>query len=217
MVDFSTLPEGGATSTDDDTPPLSPNSIEDILSRRMIPYIQTPVYIDYGLRVSIQPTTFINRNFTILDTPVADVKIGMGCSIGPGVTIISVGHPVEFVERCEKKGWQGGQLGGGGGGWPRRVDWSWRDDSVSQDWCFLSPGLLGESDTSTEGILTRDIITGLASLSARTRPSEQAAWSTRTFHPGAWPRATQLLFGTFWTTRKVRRLTVRLHIRWRTR
>ncbi|RSL98843.1 hypothetical protein CEP52_010072 [Fusarium oligoseptatum] len=56
------------------------------------PLIKAPIYLDYGLRVHIAPTAFINRNCVILDTPVADVRIGDHANIGPNVTIISVGH-----------------------------------------------------------------------------------------------------------------------------
>ncbi|KAF5008609.1 hypothetical protein FDECE_5117 [Fusarium decemcellulare] len=56
------------------------------------PLIKAPIHLDYGLRVYIAPTAFINRNCTILDTPVADVRIGDHVNIGPNVTIISVGH-----------------------------------------------------------------------------------------------------------------------------
>ncbi|KAI3393354.1 hypothetical protein diail_4435 [Diaporthe ilicicola] len=82
------------------TPPITPVSGSPT-PRPTIPYIKQPVYMDYGLRVQIAPTTFINRNCTILDTPVADVVIGEQCSLGPGVTIIGVGHPVKFEERYE--------------------------------------------------------------------------------------------------------------------
>ncbi|POS72625.1 carbohydrate O-acetyltransferase [Diaporthe helianthi] len=83
------------------TPPVTPDSSSPPPPRPTIPYIKQPIYMDYGLRVKIAPTTFINRNCTILDTPVADIIIGEQCSLGPGVTIIGVGHPVRFEERCE--------------------------------------------------------------------------------------------------------------------
>lgn len=82
------------------TPPVTPVSASPA-PRPTIPYVKQPVYMDYGLRVKIAPTTFINRNLTILDTPVADIVIGEQCSLGPGVTIIGVGHPVRFEERSE--------------------------------------------------------------------------------------------------------------------
>ncbi|KAI0835402.1 trimeric LpxA-like protein [Hypoxylon sp. FL0890] len=55
--------------------------------------IRTPFYIDYGLRVYIHETVFIERECKIVDTPVADIKIGKYCSIGPNVTIVSAGPP----------------------------------------------------------------------------------------------------------------------------
>ncbi|ROV94755.1 hypothetical protein VMCG_08859 [Cytospora schulzeri] len=126
-VDFSALFKGGldtptaatattddaATATNKDTPPVSPTTTgAPVVSPcPTIPYIKTPIYIDYGLRVRIAPTTFINRNCTILDTPVADVVIGEKCSIGTGVTIISVGHPVNFDDRCEFKSGKPGSWG----------------------------------------------------------------------------------------------------------
>lgn len=57
--------------------------------------------MDYGLRVHIAPTTFINRNCMIMDTPVCDITIGERCSIGANVTIIGVGHPVRPEDRLE--------------------------------------------------------------------------------------------------------------------
>lgn len=46
------------------------------------PYLKPPVHIDYGTRLEIAPSTFINRNCMILDTPVRSVKIGARCLIG---------------------------------------------------------------------------------------------------------------------------------------
>lgn len=70
-------------------------------TRPTIPYVKTPFHMDYGLRVHIAPTTFINRNCFIMDTPVGDIVIGEHCSIGPNVTIIGVGHPVQAENRLE--------------------------------------------------------------------------------------------------------------------
>lgn len=54
------------------------------------PFVKPPVNIDYGVRLHIGGSTFINRNCMIMDTPVADVVIGEGCDIGPNCTIVSV-------------------------------------------------------------------------------------------------------------------------------
>lgn len=84
-------------------------------TRPSVPYVKVPIHVDYGLRLRVAPTAFINRNCFILDTPVADVVIGEDCSIGPNVTIIGVGHPVLFEDRCE---FQTGKAGS----WGARVE-----------------------------------------------------------------------------------------------
>ncbi|KAL7621119.1 hypothetical protein AAE478_008432 [Parahypoxylon ruwenzoriense] len=57
------------------------------------PTIKTPFYVEYGLRVDIHPSAFIDRGCKIFDTPVAKILISDGCSIGPDVTILSAGPP----------------------------------------------------------------------------------------------------------------------------
>lgn len=54
------------------------------------PFVKPPVHIDYGIRLYVGGSTFINRGCMIMDTPVADVVIGEGCNIGPNCTIIGV-------------------------------------------------------------------------------------------------------------------------------
>lgn len=58
------------------------------------PYIKPPLYIDYGTNLHIGATTFINRNFTVLDSPILRVTIGEGCLIGPNTTLASITHPL---------------------------------------------------------------------------------------------------------------------------
>lgn len=58
----------------------------------VVPDVKPCIYMDYGLRVRIDPNTFINTGCVILDTPIADVTIGPGTNIGPRVSIYSVGH-----------------------------------------------------------------------------------------------------------------------------
>ncbi|KAK7990365.1 hypothetical protein PG990_014645 [Apiospora arundinis] len=67
------------------------------------PLIKPPIYIDYGLRVYIAATAFINRNCTILDTPVADVRIGEHCNIGPNVSIYGVNHSLTVGQDHKRK------------------------------------------------------------------------------------------------------------------
>lgn len=58
------------------------------------PYIKPPLFIDYGTNLHIGATTFINRNFTVLDSPILRVSVGEGCLIGPNTTLASIVHPL---------------------------------------------------------------------------------------------------------------------------
>jgi acetyltransferase-like isoleucine patch superfamily enzyme len=66
------------------------------------PFIKPPLFVDYGLRLHVGGSTFINRNCMIMDTPVADVVIGEGCNIGANCCIIGVTHPVRLDERLQR-------------------------------------------------------------------------------------------------------------------
>lgn len=90
-------------------PQKSPPALD--IPRPTFPYIKQPVYIDYGLRLHIAPTTFINRNCYIMDTPVADITIGERCMIGPNVSIIGIGHPVRYEDRNEFETGRAGSWG----------------------------------------------------------------------------------------------------------
>jgi hypothetical protein len=92
--------------------PASPASLEESLSTTstlspkqqkpavffpgagVAPYIKPPVRIDYGTQLDIAPSTFVNRNLVILDTPVSSVRIGEDCLIGPNLSIYAVEHPI---------------------------------------------------------------------------------------------------------------------------
>ena len=67
--------------------------------RPLAPFVKTPIRMDYGRRVKISTTTFINYGCAILDTPVADVTVGENCMFGPNVTLASVGHPLRAEHR----------------------------------------------------------------------------------------------------------------------
>jgi hypothetical protein len=58
------------------------------------PYLKPPVFIDYGTTLKIAPSTFVNRNFTVMDSPASSFSIGERCLIGPNVTLAGVGHPL---------------------------------------------------------------------------------------------------------------------------
>lgn len=62
--------------------------------------MKQPVYIDYGTNLHIGASTFINRNFTVSDTPILPINIGRRCLIGPNTSIYAVGHPLDYRERA---------------------------------------------------------------------------------------------------------------------
>ncbi|KRC58576.1 transferase [Agromyces sp. Root81] len=59
--------------------------------------IYPPFYTDHGLRLELAERVFINQGCTFLDY--AGIRLGEGVMIGPKVTFITVGHPVDPGER----------------------------------------------------------------------------------------------------------------------
>ena len=59
--------------------------------------IQPPFYTDHGLRLEIADRVFINQNCTFLDY--AGIRLAERVMIGPKVTFITLGHPVDPGER----------------------------------------------------------------------------------------------------------------------
>ncbi|OJD30949.1 maltose o-acetyltransferase [Diplodia corticola] len=64
------------------------------------PYVKAPVHIDYGTNLRIRASTFINRNFTVSDTPILPITIGERCLIGPNTSVYAVSHPLDYRERA---------------------------------------------------------------------------------------------------------------------
>jgi len=62
-------------------------------SFRLIP----PFFTDYGKNIRVGSRVFINHSCTIMD--VDRVEIGDDVLIGPNVSIIAAGHPVDSTER----------------------------------------------------------------------------------------------------------------------
>jgi hypothetical protein len=81
--------------------PASPSSSLDqagttekrLPGQNLAPYVKTPVFVDYGTKLKIGRSTFINRYCCILDTPLDKVEIGDRCLIGPNFSIYAVSHP----------------------------------------------------------------------------------------------------------------------------
>ncbi|WP_423182242.1 sugar O-acetyltransferase [Arthrobacter sp. NyZ413] len=72
---------------------------EQILGRPLPPRvtIYPPFYTDHGLRLDLAERVFINQGCTFLDY--AGIRIGERTMIGPKVTFITNGHPVDPKER----------------------------------------------------------------------------------------------------------------------
>ena len=72
---------------------------EQILGRRLPARstIYPPFYTDHGLRLEIADRVFINQNCTFLDY--AGIRLAERVMVGPRVTFITLGHPVDPGER----------------------------------------------------------------------------------------------------------------------
>ncbi|KAK1782138.1 hypothetical protein QBC45DRAFT_6415 [Copromyces sp. CBS 386.78] len=85
--------------------------------KALTPFVKPPFFVDYGLRLRVGGSTFINRGCFIMDTPVADVTIGENCNIGPHCTLVSVGHPVHPEARESQRSSIGKPITIGDGVW----------------------------------------------------------------------------------------------------
>ncbi|MFF9687105.1 DapH/DapD/GlmU-related protein [Streptomyces sp. NPDC014623] len=61
--------------------------------------VYPPFYTDHGLNLDLAERVFINQNCTFLDY--AGIRLGERVMVGPKATFITVGHPVDPVERRE--------------------------------------------------------------------------------------------------------------------
>jgi acetyltransferase-like isoleucine patch superfamily enzyme len=75
--------------------------LEQILGRALAPgvTIYPPFYTDHGLHLELAERVFINQGCTFLDY--AGIRLGAGTMVGPKVTFITMGHPVDPGERRE--------------------------------------------------------------------------------------------------------------------
>ncbi|KAK3503342.1 hypothetical protein B0T13DRAFT_444701 [Neurospora crassa] len=85
--------------------------------KALTPFVKPPFFVDYGLRLRVGGSTFINRGCFIMDTPVADVTIGENCNIGPHCTLVSVGHPIHPEARESQRSSIGKPITIGNGVW----------------------------------------------------------------------------------------------------
>ncbi|MEU2391415.1 DapH/DapD/GlmU-related protein [Streptomyces sp. NPDC007369] len=72
---------------------------EQILGKPLPPRvtIYPPFYTDHGLNLDLAERVFVNQNCTFLDY--AGIRLGERVMIGPKVTFITSGHPVDPEER----------------------------------------------------------------------------------------------------------------------
>lgn len=63
-------------------------------------FIRPPFHCDYGYNISLGRGAFLNFGCIILD--VAEVTIGAGTQIGPGVQILTADHPRDPAQRRQR-------------------------------------------------------------------------------------------------------------------
>lgn len=68
-----------------------------LLARFGRSWIESPFRVDYGFNVAIGDESFVNMNCTFLDSH--RITIGNRTAIGPGSHIITVGHPIDPLQR----------------------------------------------------------------------------------------------------------------------
>lgn len=64
-------------------------------------YLQGPIHFDYGVFTHLGKNFYANYNFTVLDC--GPITIGDNVMCGPGVTIASAMHPLQWQQRNPRK------------------------------------------------------------------------------------------------------------------
>jgi maltose O-acetyltransferase len=60
-------------------------------------WIEPPFFCDYGAQISLGADTFVNTGCVFLDS--AEIRIGPGGLLGPGVQLLTVTHPLRAADR----------------------------------------------------------------------------------------------------------------------
>lgn len=91
---------------EEETLTLSPSIVDPSNKKNATecPLIKGPIYTDYGVNLHVHPTSFINRDCYIADSPEIDIRIGANTLISIGVRLLGVTHPVDWRERQGRKG-----------------------------------------------------------------------------------------------------------------
>ena len=84
-----------------------PDALADEAQFANDPYIQSPVYMDYGTQVKIGRGTFVNAYSTWIDT--CDIHVGERVLFGPHVSLYSGTHPLDPELRDGLKGPESGK------------------------------------------------------------------------------------------------------------
>ena len=88
--------------TDEDQPEEQAQILQELLpTTEELPYLQAPVYFDYGCNTFFGRFSSANFNFTCLD--VCEIHIGDNVMIGPNVTLATPMHPLLPEERNIRK------------------------------------------------------------------------------------------------------------------
>ena len=89
-------------STDEDQTEEQARILQELLpTTEELPYLQAPVYFDYGCNTFFGKLSSANFNFTCLD--VCEIHIGDNVMIGPNVTLATPMHPLLPEERNIRK------------------------------------------------------------------------------------------------------------------
>lgn len=64
-----------------------------------MPNIRGPIFLNYGVNVTIHPSVFIQGDVKILDSPISKVEIGANSAIGFNCVIATIGHLLDVVSR----------------------------------------------------------------------------------------------------------------------
>ena len=84
--------------TDEDQQEVQAQILRELLpATEELPYLQAPVYFDYGCNTFFGKFSSANFNFTCLD--VCEIHIGDNVMIGPNVTLATPMHPLLPEER----------------------------------------------------------------------------------------------------------------------
>ncbi|MBS6770877.1 MAG: sugar O-acetyltransferase, partial [[Eubacterium] rectale] len=79
--------------TDEDQQEVQTQILRELLpATEELPYLQAPVYFDYGCHTYFGKYSSANFNFTCLD--VGEIHIGDNVMIGPNVTLATPMHPL---------------------------------------------------------------------------------------------------------------------------